>query len=100
MSKDLREFLTQIKKSKELATIKKKVSTKYEIAALTAHSDGGKALLFENIKESKFRLVSNLVGTRSRFSLAVGAKKNIHEPIIKAIKNASKPKISTGGKFF
>ena len=31
MSKDLREFLTQVKKSKELTTIKKKVSIKYEI---------------------------------------------------------------------
>ena len=100
MTKDLREFLTQIKKTKDLMVIKKKVSSKYEIAALTAHAEGGKALLFENIKESKFRLVSNLVGTRNRFSLAVGAKKDIHEPIIKAIKNASKPKTTTSGKFF
>ena len=100
MTKDLREFLTQIKKTKDLMVIKKKASTKYEIAALTAHAEGGKALLFENIKESKFRLVSNLVGTRNRFSLAVGAKKDIHEPIIKAIKNASKPKTTTSGKFF
>ena len=75
MTKDLREFLTQIKKTKDLMVIKKKVSSKYEIAALTAHAEGGKALLFENIKESKFRLVSNLVGTRNRFSLAVCAKK-------------------------
>ena len=49
MTKDLREFLTQIKKTKDLMVIKKKVSSKYEIAALTAHAEGGKALLFENI---------------------------------------------------
>ena len=30
MTKDLREFLTQIKKTKDLMVIKKKVSSKYE----------------------------------------------------------------------
>ena len=51
MTKDLRTFLSEIKKSKDLMVIKKKASTKYEIAALTAHAEGGKALLFENIKD-------------------------------------------------
>ena len=73
MTADLRGYLSQVSKAKELAIVKKRVSTKYEIAAVTAKLDGSKAVLFENIKESKFRVVSNLVGTKKRFALAVGA---------------------------
>ena len=38
--------------------------------------DRSKAALFENIKGSKFKLVSNLVGSRDRFAQAIGAKKS------------------------
>lgn len=82
---DLRNYISLIKKNGELKTIKKKVSTKYEIAAITAKINGAYAVLFENIKESEFRLVSNLVGTRNRFAQAVNAKEsNIHEKVISA----------------
>ena len=97
---DLRNFLSLIKKNRELKTVKKKVSTKYEIAAITAKADGGNAILFENIKESKFRLVSNLVGTRGRFARAVGAKESqIHDRVFSSIKKAKKPRIISSGKF-
>jgi len=97
---DLRNFISQIKKTKDLKIIKTKVSTKFEIAGITAKVDGSYAVLFENIKESNFSLVSNLVGTRKRFALAVGgSENNIHEKIISAIKNAKKPKIIPSGKF-
>ncbi|HET6517522.1 MAG TPA: UbiD family decarboxylase [Nitrosopumilaceae archaeon] len=97
---DLRNYISLIKKNGELKTIKKKVSTKYEIAAITAKINGAYAVLFENIKESEFRLVSNLVGTRNRFAQAVNAKEsNIHEKVISAIKHAKKPKIITSAKF-
>jgi UbiD family decarboxylase len=97
---DLREYISKVKKIKELKTIKTKVSTKYEIAGITAKVDNSHAVLFENIKESDFRLVSNLVGTRKRFALAVGGTdKNIHQKVISAIKNAKAPKIIPNGKF-
>ena len=97
---DLRNFISKIKKTKDLKTIKTKVSTKFEIAGITAKVDGSYAVLFENIAESNFSLVSNLVGTRKRFALAVGSSEtNIHEKIISAIKNAKKPKIVPSGKF-
>ena len=96
---DLRTYIDQIKKLGQLYTIKKKVSTKYEIAALTAKVDGS-AILFENIKESKLRLVANLVGTRTRFAKAVNAKESgIHDKVISAIAHAKKPKIVSEGKF-
>ena len=97
---DLRAYIDQIKNLNQLNVIKKKVSTKYEIAALTAKVDGSNAILFENIKESKLRLVSNLVGTRTRFAKAISAKESgIHEKMIFAIEHAKKPKIVSKGKF-
>ena len=97
---DLRNYISKIKKNKELKTVKTKVSTKYEIAGITAKVDGSHAVLFENIKESDFHLVANLVGTRKRFALAVGGTEdNIHEKVISAIKKAKSPKIISSGKF-
>jgi len=61
---DLRSYISQIKKINELKTVKNNVSTIFEIAGVTAKVDGSHAILFEKIKESNFRLVSNLVGTR------------------------------------
>jgi len=97
---DLRSYLGALKKTRDLKTVKRSVSTKYEIAALTAKADGSFALLFEKIKGKKFRLVSNLVGTRARFAQAVGTKEcSIHEKIIHAIEHAKKPKIILKGQF-
>ncbi len=97
---DLRNYISKIKKSKDLKIVKTKVSTKFEIASITAKVDGSNAVLFENIKESNFNLVSNLVGTRKRFALAVGGTEtNIHEKVISAIKKAKPPKIVSSGKF-
>ena len=97
---DLRNYISQIKKIKDLKTVKTKVSTKFEIAGITAKVDNSHAVLFENVKESNFHLVANLVGTRKRFALAVGGtENNIHEKIISAIKKAKRPKITSLGKF-
>ena len=101
MTVDMRSFLQQIKKTNDLFTVKKRVSTKYEIAAVTEKLDGSKAALFENVQGSKFKLVSNLVGSRDRFAQAIGSKKSdINQKIVKAISSAKKPKISTTAKFF
>jgi len=101
MTVDMRSFLQQIKKSDDLFTVKKRVSTKYEIAAVTEKLDGSKAALFENVKGSKFKLISNLVGSRDRFAQAIGSKKSdINQKIVKAISSAKKPRISSTAKFF
>ncbi|NIP62599.1 MAG: UbiD family decarboxylase [Nitrosopumilaceae archaeon] len=97
---DLRNYISTIKKSKDLKTIKRKVSTKYEIAGLTAKVDNSYAVMFENIKGNKFRLISNLVGTRKRFAQAVNTTEDkIHEKVFSAIRNAKKPKLSKKPKF-
>ena len=101
MTGDLREYISKLKKSKEIKIIKKEVSPKFEIAGVTAKADGNYALLFENIKQNNFKLISNLIGTRKRFAIAVNSKENkIHESIFSSIKKAKKPKISNSGKFF
>ncbi len=97
---DLRNYISIIKKSGDLKTIKTPVSTKYEIAGITAKVDGSFVVLFENIRESNFNLVANLVGTRKRFSQAIGSNETkIHERIISAIKKAKPPKLISSGKF-
>lgn len=97
---DLRDYISLIKKSGDLKIIKSSVSTKYEIAGITAKVDGSFAVLFENIKESDFNLVSNLVGTRKRFAQAIGSSEiKIHEKVISAIRKAKKPKVVSSGKF-
>ena len=97
---DLRSYISKVKKVKELHTVTTAVSTKFEIAGITAKVDGSHAVLFEKIKESDFRLISNLVGTRKRFGIAVGGtESDIHEKIISAIRKAKKPKVVATGKF-
>ena len=97
---DLRNYLSLIRKSGDLKIIKTKVSTKYEIAGITAKVDGSNAVLFENIAESDFNLVANLVGTRKRFAQAIrSTEEKIHENMISAIKKAKPPKVVSSGKF-
>ena len=97
---DLRKYISLIKKNKEISITKKPVSTKYEIAAITAKMDTGHAVLFENIKQSKFSVVSNLVGTRERFAQAIGTRSdNIHQKMVQAITRAKKPTVVQKARF-
>ena len=49
MADDLRKYLQEIKKTNDLIVIKKKVSTKYEVASITEKLDGSKAVLLSLI---------------------------------------------------
>ena len=51
----MRSFLQEIKKTNDVFTVKKRVSTKYEIAAVTEKLAGSKAALFENIQGNQFK---------------------------------------------
>ena len=98
---DLRSFLNQIKKTKDLKTIRKPVSLKYEIASITEKFEDSNAVLFQNVKGRKFPVVSNLIGTRARFAQALGVKMpDIHKKMVKAIGATKKPKIVKNAKFF
>ena len=84
MTVGIREFLHDV--DDKLARVRRTVSTKYEIAAVTARAENGPALLFDHIKDSPYRVATNLVGTRERFAAALGARPHaIHETMLQAI---------------
>ena len=67
----LEECLLDLEKNKQLIRITEEVDPYLEMAAihLRVFEAGGPALLFENVKGSKFRTASNIFGTieRSKF---------------------------------
>lgn len=67
----LQSCLTDLERHGHLVRIKEEVDPHLEMAAihLRVHEMGGPALLFENVKGSRFRAASNIFGTmeRSRF---------------------------------
>ncbi|MEM2759568.1 MAG: UbiD family decarboxylase [Nitrososphaerales archaeon] len=90
---DLRDYLGALKKDNELVSIRKPVSTKFEIASLTAQLDGREAVIFENVKESKMRVAANVCGTRKRFASAIDARQgSIHNRVFEALSRPKKPK--------
>lgn len=64
---DLRGFISILKDKKELLTIDKKVKAKFQLAAIVGKLDKKEAILFTNVEDSKFKVVSNILGTRKRF---------------------------------
>src|SRR6476620_5661989 len=64
---DLRSFLSYLENRGELITIHKKVKKKFELAAIISKFDKKEAVMFTNVDESKFKVVSNILGTRERF---------------------------------
>src|ERR1700754_2678729 len=67
----LQACLTDLEKNGQLVRIKEEVDPYLEMAAihLRVHETGGPALLFENVKGSRFSTASNIFGTleRSKF---------------------------------
>lgn len=71
MYRNLEECLADLERHGHLARVREEVDPYLEMAAIhrRVYDAGGPALLFENVKGSKFRAASNLFGTieRSRF---------------------------------
>jgi len=76
MHKNLRSFIEELKRENDLTEIKAEVDPYLEIAEIHRRviEQGGKALLFRNVKNSKFPVVTNLFGTKKRIDLAFGKK--------------------------
>ncbi len=66
--RSLEDCLLDLEKNGQLIRIKEEVDPYLEMAAihLRVHEAGGPALLFENVKGSKFRAASNIFGTLER----------------------------------
>lgn len=77
--KDLTEFLNRLDQAGELVRISAPVSAELEITEITDRvykmpEHLNKALLFENVEDSKFPLVINLFGNSRRMSWALGVE--------------------------
>lgn len=66
--RSLEQCLLDLEKNGQLVRIKEEVDPYLEMAAvhLRVHEAGGPALLFENVKGSRFRAASNIFGTLQR----------------------------------
>ncbi len=85
------DFLSELQKKNDLIRIRKVVNPKFELAAIVSKLDGGKAVLFESVKNSKIKVAANVLGTRNRIALSINSKNEnlIQEKINDAIRNNS-----------
>ncbi len=71
----LREFVDRLENENELVRIKDHVSPILEITEITdrvsKQSDGGKALLFENVEGSNIPVLINAFGSFKRINIAL-----------------------------
>jgi UbiD family decarboxylase len=76
MFPDLRAFLDQLRRDRDLVTVDVPVDANQEAAEIhrRAIAAGGPALLFTNIRGASFPLVTNLFGTPRRAELAFGTR--------------------------
>ena len=76
MHKDLRDFIAALRREDEIIEIDAEVNPYLEIAEIHRRviEQQGKALLFRNVKNSKFPVVTNLFGTNRRIDLAFGKR--------------------------
>ncbi|MDG5788797.1 UbiD family decarboxylase [Evansella sp. AB-P1] len=99
MYRNLEECILHLEKNGHLIRIKEEVDPYLEMAAIhmKAYAAGGPAILFENVKGSKYKAVSNLFGTVERskiiFEKTWEATQNVislrNDPM-KALKNPFK----------
>ena len=73
---NLGEFISELERAGELLRIKAPVSCDLEITHITDLASkaprGGKALLFENVRESRFPVLTNAFGSERRICMALG----------------------------
>lgn len=73
----LNDFLQKLSTSGQLVRVRTEVDGRHQIAAITCEarrtdSQGGPALLFENVRGARQSVITNLLGTESRVLMALG----------------------------
>src|SRR6476620_8127681 len=76
MHRNLRELIDTLTREDEIIRVDTVVDPYLEIAEIHRRviDEQGKALLFTNVKDSSYPVVTNLFGTRRRIDLAFGRK--------------------------
>jgi 2,5-furandicarboxylate decarboxylase 1 len=94
MVKDFREFVKELESNRELIRVKEELGTRFEISAATSilRKRGNKAILFERVKGYDSPVVSNLLGSKKRFAIAMGVKEEqVEETYLLRKENLIKP---------
>ncbi len=88
----LEECLLYLEKNGQLIRVKEEVDPNLEMAAihLRVHEANGPALLFENVKGSKFRAASNIFGTIERSKIIFGNRLKFIQQLIQLRNNPRK----------
>ncbi|MDW7772930.1 MAG: UbiD family decarboxylase [Desulfobulbaceae bacterium] len=95
---NLRDFLDILQREGELLSIATPVDPHLEIAEIHRRviSRGGPALLFTNVRNSSFPVVTNLFGTKRRLELAFGSRPlDFVRDIVALIEHAMPPSFGT-----
>ncbi|MDF1537720.1 MAG: UbiD family decarboxylase [Candidatus Thorarchaeota archaeon] len=88
----LEEYVRILHEKGELITVKKEISKKFEIAGVLKSLEP-KPVLFENLKDSEYRVAGNLFCTKSQVADYFGiTPEKIIPTMTKAIENRSPPK--------
>ena len=76
MHRNLRSFLDQLTRERDLVVVETEVDPYLELAEIHRRviAQGGSALLFKRVKGSAYPVVTNLFGTARRIELAFGKK--------------------------
>jgi len=96
MHSNLRSFIEQLKKEREIVEIRAEVDPNLELAEIHRRviDEGGPALYFSNVRGSRFPVVTNLFGTRRRVEMAMGPKpQEILQKAVSALDRLLPPKL-------
>ncbi|HER35585.1 MAG TPA: UbiD family decarboxylase [Halothiobacillaceae bacterium] len=94
---DLRSFLTGLESRGQLRRIRAEVDPVYEIGEIAQRvvRDGGPALLFENVRGSRFPLAINFLGSFERIRLALGMHPEaLGQTLLEFAQRANPPSLS------
>ena len=97
MHTNLRSFIEQLRKEKQVVEIKAEVDPYLELAEIHRRviDEQGPALLFTNVKGSRFPVVTNLFGTPKRVEMSVGPRpEKILKKAVHALDKLIPPKLS------
>lgn len=100
--KDLREFIIKLEEEGELQRIKAEVDWNLELSAIMrrVYEINGPACLFENVKDSRFPVLSGAFYRHKKYGLAIGASPDIGSilrKVLVAMNNPIKPTIVADG---
>jgi 2,5-furandicarboxylate decarboxylase 1 len=89
---DMRTFIDRLDPD-EIVRIEREVSPVYEVAALTARLEE-KVVIFDDVKDSRFKIVTNICSTRERFAEALSCNtKDIHARVARATAEPKEPSV-------